>query len=64
MPLKNPTITKEQAKNDSNKFQLCQQNNISLCIIDTSSQKSFTELSSQKFLKIITEIITYHTKIE
>lgn len=43
--------------NDSNKFQLCQKNNISLCIIDTSSQKRFTEQSSQKFLDIITSII-------
>ncbi len=44
-------------KNDNNKFQLCFENNISLCIIDTSSQKYFKEQSSLKFLSIITEII-------
>lgn len=43
--------------NDQNKFQLCQQHGISLCIIDTSSQKRFTELSSQKYLEIIKQII-------
>lgn len=44
-------------ENDNNKFQLCQQNGISLCIIDTSSQKYVTESSSQKFLDIILKII-------
>lgn len=43
--------------NDQNKFQLCQQHGISLCIIDTSAQKRFTELSSQKYLDIIKNII-------
>lgn len=44
--------------NDSNKFQKCQEKEISLCIIDTSSQKYFTELSSQKYLDIICKIIS------
>ena len=43
--------------NDANKFQLCLQHGISMCIIDTSSQKYFKESSSIKFLNIITEII-------
>jgi hypothetical protein len=43
--------------NDSNKFQKCQEKNISLCLIDTSGQKRFTEKSSQKYLDIITQII-------
>lgn len=43
--------------NDNNKFQKCQEKGISLCIIDTSSQKHFTEKSSQKFLEIIRNII-------
>lgn len=43
--------------NDANKFQLCVQHGISMCIIDTSSQKYFKESSSIKFLNIITEII-------
>lgn len=42
---------------DMNKFQLCHKNNISLCIIDTSSQKYFKEQTSQKFLNIIIKII-------
>ena len=44
--------------NDSNKFQKCQEKGISLCIIDTSSQKRFTEQSSQKFLDIIIQLIS------
>lgn len=44
-------------ENDNNKFQKCINNNISLCIIDTSSQRYFKEQTSQKFLNIITEII-------
>lgn len=44
-------------RNDANKFQLCQENNISLCIIDTSQQKYVTEKSSKKYLDIIVEII-------
>lgn len=42
---------------DKNKFQLCQENNISLCIIDTSSLKHFKEQRAEKYLNIITEII-------
>lgn len=44
-------------RNDANKFQLCHENNISLCIIDTSKQVYVTEKSSQPYLKIITNII-------
>ena len=44
-------------ENDNNKFQLCQQKNISLCIIDTSSQKYFKEKSSITFLNLIRNII-------
>lgn len=43
--------------NDNNKFMLCHQNNISLCIIDTSSLKHFKEHNAMKFLNIITDII-------
>lgn len=42
---------------DKNKFQLCQENNISLCVIDTSSLKYFKEQRAEKYLNIITEII-------
>lgn len=42
---------------DNRKFQSCIKNNISLCIIDTSSQKYFKKQNSQKFLDIITTII-------
>ena len=44
-------------RNDANKFQLCQENNISLCIIDTSQHTYVTEKSSKKYLDIIVEII-------
>lgn len=42
---------------DQAKFALCREAGISLCVLDTSSQKRFTEQSSDKFLQIITEII-------
>jgi len=44
-------------KNDINKYQECIKKNISLCIIDVSSQKYFKPNSSKKFLSIITQII-------
>lgn len=47
---------------DENKFQLCHENNISLCIIDTSSQKYFNERSSQKYISLIKEIIDENLK--
>lgn len=43
--------------NDNRKFQACLEHDIELCIIDTSSQKRFTELSSSIFLNIITSLI-------
>lgn len=46
-----------QQNNDNNKFQKCIGKLISLCIIDTSSQKRFNDKSNQKFLNIITNII-------
>lgn len=44
-------------QNDANKFQKCQEHGISLCVIDTSSQKYFKEQSSNKFFNIIKDII-------
>lgn len=44
--------------NDNNKFYLCQQHNISLCIIDISKMIHFKPLKSQKFLDIIFSIIS------
>lgn len=49
-------------RNDTNKFQLCQENNISLCVIDTSQHKYVTEKSSKKYLDIIVEIIERNKK--
>lgn len=43
--------------NDNNKFMLCQQHKIDLCIIDTSKQKKFSPSSSQQYLDIITKIV-------
>ena len=43
--------------NDQNKFKLCQENKIDLCIIDTSGQKYFKASTSKKYLDIIIKII-------
>jgi hypothetical protein len=43
--------------NDKRKFQACLEQNIELCIIDTSQQKYFKEQTSEKYLNIITNII-------
>lgn len=43
--------------NDKNKMIECAKHDIDLCIIDTTSQKYFKIGTSEKFLKIITEII-------
>lgn len=48
---------KKTQKNDTNKFQLCQENKISLCVIDVSELKYFKEKNAKKYLDIITEII-------
>lgn len=47
----------QRQANDSRKFQACYDAGISLCVIDTSSQKYFKESTSQQFLDIITQII-------
>jgi len=44
--------------NDQNKFKLCQEHKIDLCIIDTSGQKYFKESTSKKYLDIILNLIT------
>lgn len=44
-------------ENDNRKFQKCINSEINLCIIDTSHQKRFTEISSKSFLDIIMNII-------
>ena len=43
--------------NDNRKFQLCLEQGIELCIIDTSQQKYFKEQSSIMFLNIIKNLI-------
>ena len=43
--------------NDTRKFQACLERGIELCIIDSSSQKIFSEKSSRKYLEIIVTII-------
>lgn len=44
--------------NDKNKFYLCQQHNIDLCIIDISQMIHFKPSKAQKFLDIIFSIIS------
>lgn len=53
---------KQIQDNDNNKFQRCQQCQISLCIIDTSWIKHNKESNFQKILNIIIEIVTEHSK--
>lgn len=43
--------------NDANKFQLCIQNSVSLCIIDTSKFINFKPIKAQKYLDIISSLI-------
>lgn len=50
-------------RNDNNKFYLCQQNNINLCIIDISSISRFKPLKAQKFLDIIINIIQSRIRV-
>lgn len=56
-PIYGPEKFESIKNNDSQKFQLCIKKGISLCIIDTSSQKYFKESSSKKYLDIIINII-------
>jgi hypothetical protein len=48
--------------NDQRKFQACIEKNISLCILDVSSMNYFKKERADKFLNIITEIITNKSK--
>lgn len=48
---------KQIQENDYSKTKACHDNQIDLCIIDTSTQKRFTPKSSEKYLNIITNII-------
>jgi hypothetical protein len=45
---------------DQNKFKLCHEHGVSLCVIDISSQSYFKVKSSQKYLDIIKNIIDQH----
>ena len=44
--------------NDIRKFKHCRDNNIGLCVIDTTKQKRFSPENSKEFLDIITNIIS------
>lgn len=48
--------------NDERKFQACIEQQISLCIIDTSKQKYFKKSTSEDFLNIIINIINNKSK--
>ncbi len=49
--------------NDSRKFKHCHDNNIGLCVIDTSKQIRFTPPSSQVYLDIILNLIKQNYSI-
>lgn len=48
-------------KNDISKSKACFDNQIDLCVIDTTAQKYFKENTSKKYLDIITNIINQRT---
>ena len=50
--------------NDKRKFKLCYDNNISLCIIDSSELKYFKPEKAKKYLEIISSIINQHPNYE
>ena len=55
----------EQTKNnDVRKFAECANNNIGLCVIDTSGQKYFKIETSHKYLKIICDIINERMAVD
>jgi len=50
--------------NDNRKFQACIEQNIELCIIDSSQQKYFKEKTSQKYLDIIVNLLNSRLSLE
>lgn len=56
-PIYGEARLKSAQSNDKRKFQACLENNIELCIIDTSSVHRFTSNRGKEFLKIITNIL-------
>jgi hypothetical protein len=50
--------------NDQRKFKLCNENNIGLCVIDTSEFKYFKPEKAKKYLDIITNIINEQINYE
>lgn len=48
--------------NDQRKFQACLENNIELCIIDSSQLKYFKPSNAQKYLNIVVDIINAKIK--
>ncbi|MFA7219340.1 MAG: hypothetical protein WC119_02425 [Synergistaceae bacterium] len=50
-------------KMDKNKMQACQKNNISLCVLDTTSLKYFKIEKAIMFFEIVAKIIDKHLKI-
>lgn len=56
-PIYSEEKLKQIQNNDGRKFQACIENGIELCIIDTSSQGYFKEITSIKYLDIICGVI-------
>lgn len=56
-PIFGPEKLSNIQNNDNRKFQACLEKGIELCIIDTSKQVYFKDITSKRFLDIITNII-------
>ena len=57
-PIFGPDKLNKIQNNDNRKFQACLEHNIEICILDVSQMSYFKPNKAQKFLDIITDIIT------
>lgn len=57
-PIFGPEKLSQIQNNDNRKFQACLENEIELCIIDTSSMKYFKEINAGKYLQYVKNILS------
>jgi len=63
-PIYGPEKLASIQNNDNRKFQACLEQGIELVIIDSSSMKDFKSKNAQKYLNVITKIITLKSMID